>query len=208
MIDYEQRKKESKAAAAALRRAGVQVKSVFDLVNTSTPYPGAIPVLIGLLSTVKEGWIKQGVVRALTVKEARPVAAKPLIREFRRETDDRLSPKWAIGNALSVVADDSVFDDVVDLVTDRRHGKAREMLAVTLGSMKNPRAVDVLVGLLQDDEVAGHAITGLRKLKAVQARTAIQPFLKHPKAWVRREARKALNAIDRAASRQARAEGH
>ena len=45
--------------------------------------------------------------------------------------------KWAIGAALWVVADDGVFEQVVELVQDKRHGKAREMLAVALGNMRD-----------------------------------------------------------------------
>jgi len=34
-------------------------------------------------------------------------------------------------------------------------------------------------------------------LKAKQARSDVEKFLTHPKAWVRREAKKALKKIDR-----------
>lgn len=57
--------------------------------------------------------MREGLVRALTVPAARPAAAPVLIEAFRRESDHsetRLG--WVIGNALSVVADDSVFDEI------------------------------------------------------------------------------------------------
>jgi HEAT repeat protein len=70
------------------------------------------------------------------------------------------------------------------------------MLAVALGNMSKASAVvDVLLELLKDDEVAGHAIIALGNLKAGAAREAIQVFLKDPKPWVRKEAEKALKAI-------------
>jgi hypothetical protein len=53
--------------------------------------------------------IKEGIIRALTARQARGVADGWLIAEFRRlgpaDGDTALSLKWAIGNALSVVAD-------------------------------------------------------------------------------------------------------
>ena len=72
------------------------------------------------------------------------------------------------------------------------------MVAVALGNMKDPRAVDVLIELLEDEEVAGHALLALGKLKSSKAKPYIEPFLGHPKAWVRKEAKRALAKIDKA----------
>jgi HEAT repeat protein len=107
---------------------------------------------------------------------------------------------WAVASALETVADDSVFDEIAALATDRRYGKSRRMLALSLGNMTDPRAVDVLLDLLNDEEVAAHAVMGLGKLKAKKAAPKIEPFLEHPRPWVRREAKKALARIQRAPS--------
>jgi HEAT repeat protein len=106
--------------------------------------------------------------------------------------------KWAIGNALCIVADDSVFQDVVALARDERHGQAREMVVEALANRRYPQAVDVLCELLADEEVAGHALVALGKLKAACARPQIEPFLNHSEGWVRKEAKRALAKIDRA----------
>lgn len=192
---------EDKYVVDALRRVGIQVSSIYELVNSKSPYPRAIPVLLSVLPNVKNRRIKEGIIRALTVKEARGTgAAKTLIAEFRQYGNDASysNLKWAIGNALSVVADDEVFEDIVDLVRDQKHGQAREMLALALANMKNTRAIDVLIELLNDEETAGHAIAALGKLKATKARPSLERFLNHPKAWFRKEARRALDKIDRA----------
>lgn len=199
---WEKRRLDDLRVVQALRQAGVDVSSVYDLVNTKDPYPQAIPVLVSLLHEEMEDHIKEGVVRALTVKEARGIAARPLIEEFLRNTDYQNpkaypSLKWAICNALSEVADDTVFDELVALIRDRRHGKAREMLALALAKVHDPRAADVLIGLLDDDEMAGHAILGLRKLRAAKARPYIEPFLNHPNTWIRNEAKKAMATFDK-----------
>jgi HEAT repeat protein len=106
--------------------------------------------------------------------------------------------KQAIGNALSIVADDSVFQDIVALVGDKRHGQARVMVVEGLANMRDPQAVDVLCELLEDEEVAAHAVVALGKLKAGRARPQIEPFLSHSEGWVRKEAKRALAKIDRA----------
>ncbi len=61
-----------------------------------------------------------------------------------------------------------------------------------LGKMKDPKAVDVLLGLLDDEEVVGHALIGLKRLNAQKARPHIEPLMKHPKAWIRKAAMEAL----------------
>lgn len=181
-----------------LRDVGFDVVSIGELSGKRLNYERAIPVLLRWLPRIDDRRVKEDIVRALSVKWARPTAAAPLIEEFRRVEDETgLGLKWAVGSALEVVADDAVFEDLVHLVQHRRHGRAREMIAVALGNMKDPRAVDVLIELLNDDEVAGHALMGLRKLGAKKARPYIEPFLNHPRTWWRNEAKRALQKIDK-----------
>jgi len=195
--------KEDQRVATELRAVGIKVDGVYDLVNSRRSYKEAIPVLVKLLPSIQETRIKEGVVRALAVKEAvGEEVARAMIQEF--EAIDPSAPpveqglRWAIANTLSVVARDSVFEQVAGLACDHRHGKAREMLAEALANMKDPRAVDVLIGLLDDDEIAGHAVVALGKLKAQAAKPAIERFLDHPKPWVRKEAEHALAKIQKA----------
>jgi hypothetical protein len=188
-----------------LANKGYFVEQLSDLYRrkkyaNQTTFQQVVPILLRWLAQLNDLRVKDDIVRTLTIKWAKPVAAPGLIIEFLHAPDDSTSSsKWAVGNALSVVADDSVFEDIVKIVQDRRHGKAREMVAVTLGNMKDPRAVDVLIDLLHDEEVAGHALLALGKLKPGRAKASIEPFLTHPKAWVRKAARSALAKIEKAA---------
>jgi HEAT repeat protein len=70
------------------------------------------------------------------------------------------------------------------------------MLAVALGNMVDVRAADLLLKLLHDEEVVGHALIALGKLKVQKARPQIESLLKHRKPWVRKEAQKALASLD------------
>lgn len=185
----------------ALAGIGLRVESIADLFNKKQSYARAVPILLEWLPKVTSMDVKEDIVRALSVRWARPAAALPLVEEFRRADDYRgAALKWAIANALSVVADDRVFEAVADLARDRRHGKAREMLAFALGNMVNERAVDVLIELLSDEETAGHAIMALGRLKAARAKEKIAEFRNHDKAWIRRETHKALRNIERGGS--------
>jgi HEAT repeat protein len=170
---------------------------VADLFNKRLQYKLAIPILLKWLPRVERTDLKEAIVRALSVKWARPAAAVPLIGEFRKSTDPSWSGlRWAIGNALSVVADDSVFDDVVQLLQAKAYGRAREMLPLALAQMKNPAAVDVLIESLSDQHLAPRAIQALGKLRAKKAKAALKPFTERAEPWIRKEALKALARIN------------
>ena len=178
------------------------MNAVADLRNKGLDYAAAIPILLRWLPKTDNLDVKQDIVRCLSVSYAKPTAARPLIDEFRRTEDERATGlRWTIGNALEVVADDAVLDDMIELARNRRYGRAREMLVVGLGNMSEPRVLPVLLGLLNDDEVSGHAIMALGKLSPPAVRAHVEPFLKHPKKWVRMEARKTIERIDAAATR-------
>jgi hypothetical protein len=172
---------------------GYRVTTIGDLVQGKSTYPSAIPVLLQWLPRISDLQVKEDIVRSLSVPWAKPTAAPALIKELRKTTNTEL--RWTIANGLAVVADDSVFEDVVGLVQDESLGKAREMLALALGNMQDPRAVAVLMDLLEDKQVVGHAIKALGKLGAHSAQSRLKELTGHPIEWVRKEAKKALASV-------------
>jgi HEAT repeat protein len=187
---------------ADLVKAGFPIQSIADLFDKGLDYHAAVPILLDWLPRVSNRDVKEDIVRALSVKWAKPHAARALISEFHRAQDTSGDDiRWAIGNALEVVADDSVFDELVEIVQDRRCGRARQMVAVALGNVKRPEAVEVLLGLLNDDEILGHVIIGLGRLKAPRARSAIERYANYPVAWIRKAAKKAIAMIDQSSGR-------
>jgi HEAT repeat protein len=153
-----------------------------------------------MLPKVNDLGVKEGIVRALSVKEAAPMAAKPLLEEFRKLLGDEepagVSARWAIANALTVVAKSESVEDVLHLITLPSSGSARKMLALTLGKLKDPRAVPILIDLLNDDQVVGHAASALGMMKAAAARPHLLKLANYPMTWVRKEAEKAILKID------------
>jgi hypothetical protein len=109
--------------------------------------------------------------------------------------------KWQIASALVDVADRAVWDRIAELWLDRRHGTARQMLAGALVTSKHPQAAHLLVQCLDDKNVRPHAINALGKLKTVEYRDAVAAFLDSDDAPVRREARLALERMDRVAAK-------
>jgi hypothetical protein len=196
---------DDRKVVAALRKAGVKVRSVYDLVRTTKPYPAGIPVLITWLPKVTNPTTKEGIVRALTVRGAGEEAARVLVDEFHKigpDADDHHQViKWTIGNALSEVADDAVVEELIDIAKDSKHGGTRDMVVLALGNMRTPSVVKVLLDLLDDSDVDGHAVMALGKLKVERAEARIARIAEtHPKEWVRRKAGVALRRIARASA--------
>jgi hypothetical protein len=178
------------------------VQKVGDLIEqyqkSGIPYKNAIPILIEWLPHIEYIPLKEDIVRMLSVPWAKPQALGTMVREFYKVGDQNHSLRWAIGNAIEVLADENAFDDLVKIALDNSFGTDRQMVVLALAKMKNHDVVEVLIKLLGDEDVAGHAVAALRKLKnrSKPARPYLERFLKHPKAWIRKEARGALSAIE------------
>ncbi|HEY8700154.1 MAG TPA: HEAT repeat domain-containing protein [Arthrobacter sp.] len=181
-----------------LADAGYRVASVSDLRNSGLQYPTAVPVLLRWLAKVPIEE-KEDIVRALSVPWAKSEALDPLITLFKAEPVPS-DPKgellrWAVGNALEVLWDDTRFEELVALTTDARYGKAREMVVLGMGRSKRPEAVDVLIRHLDDPVVSGHAVKALGKLRDPRARTGLESMTTDKRTWVRKAAEKALSRL-------------
>jgi HEAT repeat protein len=185
--------------ASTLRQCGLKISSIWDLVNTKEIYREAIPLLVEMLPKIDDLGTKEGIVRALTVREASPLAEQPLIAEFRKLLKNP-SPRtkfvlWAIANALTVVASKASAGEIITLLALPESGSSRQMLALTVAKLKATDAIPLLVELLADEEVVGHAASALGILKATEAQADLEKLLTHPRPWVRNEAKKAIGKI-------------
>ncbi len=91
-----------------IRGIGYEIDSVWDLVNNTPhpvlergftgPYERAYPVLIRHLKLPYIQEVREGIIRALTVKDGGPELEAALIDEFYKEQDPAM--KWVFGNAL------------------------------------------------------------------------------------------------------------
>ena len=192
-----------------LSKVGIVVQRLPDLFQpplNQEPiyYKDGIPILLKWLPKVKNRSVQDTIIRAFCAPWAFPTAWKPLVKTF--ETMEGIVSKdlrWTIGNSLASIANELVFEDVLRLATDKRYGTARHMVVEALGKMKDPRAVDALIELLDDKDVQRPAIYALGQLKAIRARPKIEKFLSHPDSDYRTYAKRALAKIDRFLQKQA-----
>ena len=195
-------KNEEKPIVMEFNKLGIDIVSLSQIINYDIEYKDAIPVLLDWLPLVKTPGVKETIVRALTTKWAKPDAAPLLIELFKDQNPDyTLGMKFAICNALYYTSDESHFDDIVEIALDPNYGHGRAGLASVIRKMKNPDAKKVLIQLLDDENfpVSGQALKELRKKPtlALGAEEKIKKFLNHTESWVRKEARLALEKIER-----------
>lgn len=178
--------------AAVVQATGVEVGSISELRELASP--AVVATLIEWLPRVTNIHVKRDIVSALSNEWARPAAAAPLLAAFETTDDDGSQDglRWSIASALSEVADESVADRIIELVKDRSNGSARQMLALALGNSGDKSAVPVLVALLDEYEIAGHAVMALASLQASEAVPEIEKLRTDDRDWVRNEVRRAL----------------
>ena len=182
---------ESLQVLRALRDVGIDVDSVFDLVNSPQPYPEAIPILVYQLSQgiSDDENLREGIVRALSVKEAIGIAAPTLLAEFRKTPVEKSLIRWTIGNAIAVTMTDGELDEVLRIIKDRNNGIARQMLVFGLGRFQGNEVVEsVLIDLLDDDQVVIQAIKALDKFNSQKALPTISDLAEHGPPPVRKAA--------------------
>ena len=185
----------------ALRAAGSPSTDLIYMANTRKSYPAAIPVFIEWLPRVKTLAIRETIVRALTVKEARRRAEKVIVAEFDRTLNEPVSGKdgylWAIGNALRHLASPALANEIRHFLGNSGSGTARKMLCLAAAKAKDQKAIPTLLDLLDSYDImpfAAAALASLRAHEAIPKLKAIYLAGGH-NSWVRRELRNALRRL-------------
>jgi hypothetical protein len=169
---------------------------------TTFDFERAAPILVEWLPRVDDPDVKEAMVRSLAgQRSARGGGARRLIAEYwRPEYAEESSLRWAIGNTIATLAGPGDADDIVRILRDRSGGRPRQMFCDAISRTRDPRRVDVLIELIGDDDVAGHAILALRRMnrgsfpEPDRARLMLEALLARPSAteFGLRQARAAL----------------
>lgn len=132
---------------AELRTVGVEVESVWDLVNTAEPYPSALPILIRFLEEGDlPGRVLEGVGRALAVKPSVAFWDRLSTLLLRPSNDDQ-AEGVAVAMAACATAD-----------------QVEELISMLNGAKRIPAHVYLLRPILVNGGAAGR--TFLESVKA------------------------------------------
>lgn len=197
--------REAADVVVELRLVGVDVDRLDDVQGLRNRYRPALPLLVHWLPRVESDRNRASIVRALGKAWARPTVNQALVDAFRTTTDDGL--RWLIGLAIEATWHDRWFDDVVALVLDAGNGSGRQMAVSGLGKSKRPEAVQVLLGLTDDDDVRNHAIAALARLRAPAAISVFLDAAVNGPPWVRTASRRALGRLDALPPEEPKASG-
>jgi HEAT repeat protein len=188
----------SKPVLADLGQVGVRLASLGEPISDKDR-PAALRVFMRWLPLVTNRDVKEVLVRGLSVPAAGKAGARCLIDALVREgTDGRdESLMWAMGNGLEVLSKFAPLEELIQLAESSPLGEARQMVVLALAKHRDPSVVPVLVRLLDDETVCGHAVAALAKLKVPSTRSHLESFVSHRKPWIRNEAKKGLRGIQK-----------
>jgi hypothetical protein len=124
----------------ALRSAGVAGVDDFGRFVNNTKYfapsrfddRAAMPVLLGLLPDLTDGNVVSPVARHLKHGDIRPQGFAVVFDAFRRWGADSPDAGWVLGDTLARAADKTKGAVMVDLATDARYGRSRQMIVFAL----------------------------------------------------------------------------
>lgn len=148
-----QRQIEEQPILEDLRRSGIDVLSVWDLVNTSTSYTTAIPILLVHLLRPYSEEIREGIARALAVRGA-AFSWPILVKEYLKASGDTERPhsgaKVGLAVALGAIATAKNLDELIALIMDKNNGNTRIYLLPALRRSKSAKAKEIILALAAD----------------------------------------------------------
>lgn len=105
---------------------------------------------------------------------------------------------WEVGENLRALLlkkkkfrqNKAIFDRVAEICRNPKYGKGRQIFVLVLGAYGGPDYVEVAADLLDDAEVAGHAVDALLKMRGSGYAHLVAALKAHPITWVRNEAKK------------------
>ncbi len=141
---------------ADLQRVGIEVSTVWDLVNTRERYDAALPTLADHLTRDYPDACLDGIARALALPQAK-FAWKIAVQAYLLRINaakGRASSKDGLAVLLAAIADDSVLPELVDLVSNTENGESRVLLLSALKRSKRPEAISAVLRMRSDPQLA------------------------------------------------------
>ena len=146
-----------------INKSGYNFNSIYDLMLLDEKDKNIVSIFLKYLKLFELD-IKMHLVRFLGVKGF-VGASKFLLEEFHKTED--FDYRFAIANTLSLIQDENILEDLIEIVENRMYGEARIPIIYRLHKFKNFQLEKVLIKLLNDKEVSKIAEYSLNKLKNI-----------------------------------------
>jgi hypothetical protein len=184
-----------KPVLAALRDAGLYVKSITELLDEDLELdPQIVATLIEQIPKIASRDILDGVVRSL-IGAKEPFDGECLIRLFESSNDNE-GIRWTISYVMTRSRVTDISEWAIAAVTTSSYGIAREPLIRALPKMTSrEKAIPALVAVLS--EIPGHAAYALGKIGTMSEIRFLrnEQRKKHDHKWIDQEIAKAIEKI-------------
>ena len=144
-----------------INKSGYNFNSIYELMLLNEKDKNIVSVFLKYLKLFELD-IKKHLVRFLGVKGF-VSASKFLLEEFHKTKD--FIYRFAIANTLSLIQDENILEDLIEIIENRMYGEARIPIIYRLYKFKNFQLEKVLMKLLNDKEVSEVAEYSLNELK-------------------------------------------
>jgi HEAT repeat protein len=182
---------------ARLAQAGLDgIPSLSALAQSGVKYDTVVPILIASLDDTDDPRVKEWIVRCLSVPWAKAAGGHLVELLPTAAHKGQTALAWATGNAIGVLANPRIAPSMVDLVLDETLGAARQMIVLALPRVDGViDAESVLLRLVSDPEVNGHAVVALARLSRESSRPVLERAATDDRPWVRQAAKRGLKKL-------------
>jgi hypothetical protein len=174
---------ERERVCEALRSAGVAGVDDFGRFVNNTNYfapsrfddDAATPILLRFLLDLTDAKVVATVARHLQHGRIGPRGFDVVLDAFRRWATDSSEAGWVLGHTLTRAADETKGELMIDLASDSRYGRSRQMIVYALWRWRATAPVEpALRVLIRDPDVSLQAISALGR---VVGKAAMVPVL-------------------------------
>lgn len=194
-----------RALKRELNEAAIPEDTVWQLVNSKTGYPQAVPIMVDWLQHLDERippgrdrWsCRAGLIRNLITKHAKGNRAAIDILFHQLEIDPPLDKfeLEPVGYALFEILEHSDFPRVAEVIRSERDFPTKSELVRWIGRFKTEEAKELAVSQLPNARTRSAAMAALVRQRATGVRDAVAVYLDDEhEAW-RKEARKTLDKL-------------
>jgi hypothetical protein len=194
-----------RALKRELNEAGIPEDTIWQLVNSKTDYPQAVPIIVDWLQHLDErvppgedrNALREGLIRNLITKHAKGNRAAIDVLFHQLEIDPPLGrfELEPVGYALFEILERSDFPRVAATIRSERDFPTKSWLVRWIGRFKTEEAKELAVSQLSNPATRDAAMAALVRQKAKGVRDAVAVYLDDEHEVWRKEARKTLDKL-------------